>query len=325
MEKQIALIVLGMHRSGTSLLTGLLSQVGVDMGHRLYAPQKGVNEKGFWEHADIVDAHDELLLAFDSQWDDLWALPEHWSSSDKVQPFYSILTSFLQRDFAKAAIWGLKDPRMCRLLPLWLSIFDSRQITPVFVCMNRNPFEVVASLQKRDGFSKQKALLLWLSYTLAAEYDTRDRVRTFVDFDRLVTDPLSVVSDIETNLAIHYPISVDVAKSGLTEFVSPQLRHHAVAQRNNSDGCILTELAEKLYELLGRLAADQFVNYADIDAISDQLSEYREQWSIELVEQIRYLNRERADYRRKFFQIYRSWSWLAVKPFWLLERVLRGY
>ena len=50
-----ALIILGMHRSGTSLLSGLLGQVGDRMGRSLYAPQKGVNEKGFWEHEDIVE------------------------------------------------------------------------------------------------------------------------------------------------------------------------------------------------------------------------------------------------------------------------------
>lgn len=325
MRNQTALIVLGMHRSGTSLLTGLLSQVGVQMGSRLYAPQEGVNEKGFWEHEDIVDTHDELLLHLDSQWDDIFQLSERWWQLPVVVPFFEKLRRYIVRDFAKAAIWGLKDPRMCRLLPLWLLLFEQENISPVFVCMNRNPLEVVASLQKRDGFSKQKALLLWLSYTLAAERETRDKVRTFVDFDRLVTDPLTVVSEIETKLAIHYPINVDEAKSGLSEFVSPKLRHHAVIQQNNSDDCLLTGLATRLHELLGRLAGGPTDDYAGIDAISDELAAYCGQWSIELVEQIRFLNRERADYRRKFFQIYRSWSWRAVKPFWLIERTLRGY
>ena len=106
MKDNNALIILGMHRSGTSLLTGLLSQVGVKMGRRLYAPQKGVNEKGFWEHEDIVDTHDELLLHLGSQWDDLLPLDKEWWKADVVQPFVDRLTGLVRTGFFQRARLG---------------------------------------------------------------------------------------------------------------------------------------------------------------------------------------------------------------------------
>src|SRR5690242_13435712 len=104
MKDNHALIILGMHRSGTSLLTGLLSQVGVQMGKSLYAHQKGVNEKGFWEHEDIVDTHDELLLNLDSQWDDLLPLADNWWQSPRIKPFAEKLSRLVRRDFASARV-----------------------------------------------------------------------------------------------------------------------------------------------------------------------------------------------------------------------------
>ena len=65
--------------------------------------------------------------------------------------------------------------------------------------------------------------------------------------------------------------------------------------------------------------------YAAVDRIAADFAAYRKNWSVELVEQIRYLNQERADYRLKFFRIYKSWSWLMVKPAWLIEKILRKY
>ena len=207
MKDNNALIILGMHRSGTSLLTGLLSQVGVKMGRRLYAPQKGVNEKGFWEHEDIVDTHDELLLHLGSQWDDLLPLGKEWWKADVARPFADRLISLVRRDFSNASVWALKDPRMCRLLPLWFPIFASQRVSPAFICMNRNPFEVVASLQKRDGFSREKALVLWLSHSLSAELYSRGQPRIFIDFDQVVQNPAEVLLKIERYAGLVFPVS----------------------------------------------------------------------------------------------------------------------
>lgn len=325
MKDNNALIVLGMHRSGTSLLTGLLSQVGVVMGKRLYAPQKGVNEKGFWEHEDIVDTHDELLLNLCSQWDDVLPLPGKWWEGDIVQPFVARLSSLVKRDFSNTDVWALKDPRMCRLLPLWFPIFAALRVNPTFICMNRNPFEVVGSLQKRDRFSREKALVLWLSHSLSAEFHSRGHPRIFMDFDQVVKNPAGVLLKIEQEANLVFPRRVNEVAKKIDGFVSPDLRHHKIdaAMEESHEG--LASMAYELYRIFNEMSSGNKDSNERIDGIAADFLTYQKKWDPELMEQIRYLNQERADYRIKFFRIYKSWSWLLVKPIWLIEKALRKY
>jgi len=324
MKDNSALIILGMHRSGTSLLTGLLSQVGVVMGRRLYAPQKGVNEKGFWEHEDIVDTHDELLLHLGSQWDDLLPLDKEWWKADVVQPFTDRLIGLVRRDFSSAPVWTLKDPRMCRLLPLWFHIFASLQVNPIFICMNRNPFEVVASLQKRDGFSREKALVLWLSHSLSAELYSRGQQRVFIDFDQVVQNSAEALLKIEREANLAFPVSVKEASKKIEGFVSPGLRHHKAGETEQMhEGIAL--MAYELHRAFNEMAAGNPGSCELIDRVAADFKVYQSKWNLELVDQIRYLNQERADYRIKFFRIYKSWSWLLAKPLWLMEKLWRKY
>jgi hypothetical protein len=325
MKDNHALIILGMHRSGTSLLTGLLSQVGVQMGKSLYAPQKGVNEKGFWEHEDIVDTHDELLLNLDSQWDDLLPLADNWWESPRIRPFAEKLNNLVRRDFSSARVWALKDPRMCRLLPLWLSILAASQIKITFVCMSRNPFEVAASLQKRDGFSREKAFVLWLDHSLSAEFHSRGWPRIFIEFDDVVRSPAPTLLKIEQESAAVFPTPVNEAIEKIGSFVSPGLRHHVANTKQDNIREHLPLMARELHRIFGELAGGKPVPQEAIDEVRANFHAYREKWSPELIEQIHYLNRERADYRIKFFQIYRSMSWRAVKPLWLIEKMFRKY
>lgn len=71
------LIVLGMHRSGTSAATRACNLLGVDFGTRLMAPSPD-NPLGHWEHDDIVPLHEKLLKVLESSWDDVRKLPKNW-------------------------------------------------------------------------------------------------------------------------------------------------------------------------------------------------------------------------------------------------------
>ena len=120
---QKALMILGMHRSGTPALTRVLNLLGVFVGDKLLSP--GVdNIKGFWEHADLNNVHERLLQTMHHNWSDILPFPEKWWLDEKVQPFRNEIMGILVRDFKDRELWGLKDPRLCRLLPLWHSILS---------------------------------------------------------------------------------------------------------------------------------------------------------------------------------------------------------
>ena len=157
-----ALVVLGMHRSGTSALAGLLHETGIDMGPTLMSGRAGENDKGFWEHERIVAIPDRLPACFGSGWSDTRPLPPDWTSTEFARQCQEEICQVIEEDFGSQLLWALKDPRMCRLLPLWMPVFERLEVEPLLLCIVRNPLEVAASLERLDHMSVDHALLLWL-------------------------------------------------------------------------------------------------------------------------------------------------------------------
>ena len=229
-----ALLALGMHRSGTSALTGVLAQLGVQLGRHLYAPQQGVNDKGFFEHSDITDCNDRILYRAGSAWDDILPLAEGWQDDPGLDDHKARLRGHIRRDFSKAALWALKDPRICRLLPLWQPLLREEGIDVRYLFIVRHPMEVAQSLARRDGFSTDKALLLWLDHNLQVERHTRGQRRLVTGFDALLNDPIGQLQRLQARLALDLPIAQ--AGDAVGRFLSPQLRHHADALRVDPGG-----------------------------------------------------------------------------------------
>jgi hypothetical protein len=213
-----------MHRSGTSALCGALDLVGVDFGKHLM-PANDANEKGYWEHEEIVRFHDDLLLSLGSHWDDDRPLPADWLERDVTKETQSCLVAVLKRDFGRASLLGLKDPRMSRLMPMWFPIFDQLGIEPHFALTVRQSFEVARSLAKRDGLEPAKSYLLWLGHIFAAEVATRGHRRAFVQYDAILENPVAALTRLQNELSLNFRFPERV-RSALRQFVEPRMRHH---------------------------------------------------------------------------------------------------
>ena len=179
------LFVLGMHRSGTSALTGLLQLLGVDLGSDLMAPQAD-NEKGFFENNKVVKLNERILAALGSDWDDLRPLPAGWWEREDIRAFQDEMAGVLTGEFGQAGLFAIKDPRLCRLMPIWTGVLDRLGLPFSSIIMMRNPAEINLSLEKRDGFSRLKSSLLWAQHVLSAERYSRDHPRVFIDFARII-------------------------------------------------------------------------------------------------------------------------------------------
>ena len=244
-----AIVVLGMHRSGTSALCGALDVLGVNFGQRLAAATKN-NEKGHWEHPEIVGLHDELLCSLGSRWDNDRPLPSDWVERDITRDIRSLLIGILEHDFAHASLFGLKDPRMCRLMPLWLPIFQTLRIEPHFVLMVRHPWEVAESLAKRDGLEHPKSYLLWLEHLVQAISATRAHQRSVVCYEEMIDDPVKVLTGLRKELGVNLRAPFRV-RTSLRKFLEPSLRHHHLKKgRANKRKPPVPHLALDLYETL---------------------------------------------------------------------------
>ncbi len=209
-----------MHRSGTSALTRVLSLHGFALPQDLLGGRVD-NPKGFFESAGMVALDDRILAALGRSWDDARPLPA--LPAPLLKDFVAEAAGVLAKIVPPAQHFILKDPRLCRLLPVWLPALARFGATPRAIIPLRNPLEIAASLVARDGMAKRAALKLWLSHMVAAERDTRGLPRAFTRYADLLADWRGVLA------SLGIPVREDAAAE-TDAFLSSGLRHHAMAK-----------------------------------------------------------------------------------------------
>lgn len=180
----------------------------------------------YWESRAIHALHEELLYSIGSSAYDPSDIPPAWYETLSAAYFGRRINTVVNLDYGAAPLIVVKDPRSCRLAPLWLSAFDSMKIDPCVVIPVRNPIEVAASLQVRDGISFAKALQLWLAHFVAAERDTRTVKRTIVAYGDLLENWRGLVDKIGADLDILWPDRSPEAANEIDRFLRNGLRHH---------------------------------------------------------------------------------------------------
>ncbi|RUL84936.1 sulfotransferase [Tautonia sociabilis] len=250
-----ALLVLGMHRSGTSALTRVLSLLGAELPGRLMQPQPGNNETGFWEPIEIVEIHDELLRSVGSSWDDVTEFPRAWFDTQEADRYVDRLVDRVLENYRDAPLIVLKDPRICRFLPLWLRVLDRASARPHFVIPVRNPLEVAASLKRRDGFPIAKSALLWLRHVLDAERDSRGHPRAFVEYDQLLVDWKRVTDRIAEGIGLSWPHSSHRSAVEIEAFLSDAHRHNRFTREEFRSHSQIVGWVKSAYGALIRAAA----------------------------------------------------------------------
>ncbi|MBL8782465.1 MAG: hypothetical protein JNL06_16130 [Alphaproteobacteria bacterium] len=224
-----AILILGMHRSGTSALARITNFLGATLPRHLL-PANKTNPRGHWESAPLVALHDQLLTTLDSSWDD-WRTPgSRWKESDAAARFAGRLRMAIDEEFGNAPLIVLKDPRICRTLPYWMSILEKSGIRSAPVIIVRNPLEVAESLRARDGMSFEKAMLLWLRHMLDAEFETRHLARNIVTFDGLLEDWKLLAAQTAGRLGITWPRQPGDAAHDVREFLDLELHNHRATQ-----------------------------------------------------------------------------------------------
>jgi hypothetical protein len=198
------IIVLGMHRSGTSVLAGALAALGLQLPKRIMRADSH-NPKGYFEPEHIVAIHDRLLPLLGTNWHGINEIPASRFETSEIHQFVGELAEAIATDYQSADPILMKDPRLCRLLPLWRLVLAKCNSEAAFVLPIRNPLEVAASLKKRDGFPLEYGQLLWLRHVLDAERETRGSQRIFVHFHGLLRHPVATIEAIAMAFEIGKP------------------------------------------------------------------------------------------------------------------------
>lgn len=263
-ENRKIIVVLGMHRSGTSAMTKALQALGVELGDNLMPPAASNNETGFFEDLDINQLNVELLKELGYGWSSNACItPEELAALD-LPSYHQRAVELLRSKLESCTYFGLKDPRICRLLPFWQQVFSDLGLQVGYLIASRNPLSVAHSLNRRDGFELEKGHLLWQEHMLTALRLTQEATRLVVDYDRLLSAPELELTRIAQRFALTFDTSSEETQTYLRDFLQESLRHTLHTAEELLHSSEISPLGNALYSLLLRLAADDCDN-AELD------------------------------------------------------------
>lgn len=250
--EKTALMVLGMHRSGTSSVAGALSILGARAPSTLMAPGED-NPRGFWESQVLMGFNDRLLAAGGSNWRD-------WRRFDLDAALHSDGRSegdwraealaCLRGEFGGERLIVLKDPRICRFYPFWARVlaeagYRARAVAPV-----RDPRETAASLMGRNGMGEAEAFRLWLRHVLDAEVASRGIGRRILMWRDFLEDWRGEAARIEVRAGVNLDLRNAEKGRAVDAFLSTDLR------RQREPDLATPPSVEAACELLAALAQD---------------------------------------------------------------------
>ena len=241
------LVIAGMHRSGTSATSGVCEILGCTVPGEV-VPAADDNPRGFFENRRFVEFNDSLLARLGSAYDD----PNFISASDIRAAIelgaVDTLGALLEVELRLTQFPVIKDPRICRLLPIWKAALERIGYEILIAHPIRHPIEVASSLQKRNSFSQTQGLLLWLDHVLSSEMYSRDKRRSFFKYDELMADWRTVALKIAADLKFSWPHSPHRVEDQVDGFLASELRHHRAEASSFSLDSPLHVLCSRVWE-----------------------------------------------------------------------------
>jgi hypothetical protein len=189
-------MVVGMHRSGTSAVTRTINLMGVPLGRADDIYTANDNPSGHWESRTLCDLNDVILRAFGGFEMAMPPMPRSWLTSRRAQSFRDVMRASF-RDVYRTDRWLWKDPRTCLTLPLWREVLDDFCV--VFVVRNAGP--VTRSLHRREGWPMPLCYAVWDDYNRRAVAGLSGLPVVRVDFDSMMSDPVRQVERLADGLA----------------------------------------------------------------------------------------------------------------------------
>lgn len=205
------IIILGMHRSGTSCLAGCLQESGVYLGN--VSTENKFNPKGNRENQLIMELNDEILSYNDATWQSPPKNNLIWNESHQLRA-KSLINTFETNSLTN--YWGFKDPRSIFTLEFWLNILNN----PILVGSVRHPSKVALSLCNRDSsYTYKEGLNLWQSYNLKMLSHLTRKPFPLISFDLDKNDYLEQIDSIKNLIGLNSTSS--------DHFFDPKLRSNS--------------------------------------------------------------------------------------------------
>jgi hypothetical protein len=308
-----ALLLLGMHRSGTSLLAYLLHARGAALPDNIIGPGHG-NPLGHWEPRDLVSINDDALRALGRSWNDPRSIDQAWFRSSDACDFIDRIIIQIDRDYRGAPLLLIKDPRICRLLPLYLTALEALNIEPLVIHQLRPFPEVGRSLADRNDIDLAVSELLWARSIIEGEQISRPCRRVWATLEQVLADWQATTSRIAMTLGFEWTeISEETAAQAM-HFVDPRMCHGQGQSTAGIDrSCWLAPRvwAAAQHGLAGNEGAMR-AGFDELQAALQELDRMTECCVAKLVQ----------PHEAKLADVYRSTSWRITAPLRAIKRLM---
>ncbi|AII44194.1 hypothetical protein KR100_12620 [Synechococcus sp. KORDI-100] len=215
--------VLGMHRSGTSALTGMLAKAGLDVPDDLMdRPDDAINLKGYWESEGLMQVNDRLFDQLGRHWSSSDRLPSGWAQTPEAARWQRLLIAQLTTTCQGTLHPVIKDPRLCVLIEGLRPLMHAAAAQLSFLIPVRHPLAVARSLRNAQGTSLERGLALWIAHVCEAERQTRDQNRLIIDFDDLILRPDAVL--LRCRRLLFEPHTDDPLEKEAAKFIDPKMQ-----------------------------------------------------------------------------------------------------
>jgi len=328
------LLVVGMHRSGTSAVTGSLVAMGFNVAESADRMDWPDSNPEHWESLSLALHNEGLLGRLHGGWNAPPELAEGWEDGPEIAAApapIDVLTSAYP--LSGPSVW--KDPRLCLLLPYWRRVLPA-PIAAVFVW--RSPLAVARSLRRRDQLSITEGLALWERYNRSALTGLLDVDTYVIDYETVIDDPSRAVAELGSWLSSLDQFAGDGDRwdaGGATAAIAGDLRHQPAVHTRDEDTLLLPEQKELVDCLSGIAGGHRPLRVTapggespwttsllrlrlsnpnrEFDAVKEELRLARDE-----------LRLARLDAAREMANLRASTSWRVTRPLRMLASTLDG-
>jgi GT2 family glycosyltransferase/glycosyltransferase involved in cell wall biosynthesis len=263
-QNKDAVLVVGMHRSGTSVLTRGLKAIGVQLGDHLASSAED-NLRGFWEDKDVLAVNEKILRAVGRRWDSVSPVSLASLQDKLFRPLRDEGKALLEERFGKESLWGIKDLRLSRSLPYWLPLIEEMGARPHLLLAVRHPASIAHSLAVRNGLSEEHSALLCLGHWLDVLRSVDSINSLVIDYDDFLEDGERYLVDIADWLGVEVSSEISTEIDDFSSnFLCKSLRHTRATEQDTmrwkeSGGCfalaidLYTELRQSSPESPGKI------------------------------------------------------------------------